>query len=63
MIVPPAHQSLNPGFDTVVFHLSEIFFSMSRRDVLVHSEASVVISLFSKLDLPVQYVRGAHRAT
>jgi hypothetical protein len=31
MVVSPAHQSLNPGFDTCVSHKGEIFIQWKRR--------------------------------
>ena len=56
VVVPPAHQSSNSGFETGVFYLGSV-----GGDVPVDSEAPVVTSSISRLDPPAQSFGGAHR--
>ena len=59
MVVPPAHQSSSPRFDTMCCIKGGVFFQWG--DVPVDSEAPVVALSISRPDPPAQTFGGAHR--
>ena len=59
VVVPPAHQSSNPRFDTGVSHLGGIFFSVRRRSRRQRGACGYFVNL--KTRPPAQSFGGAHR--